>query len=206
MRKFNEFVQEKDTLEPLATILLEKGIDVVQFCDIFLETAEKTQDEEVILNELLSTLANMGRGAMNAVGNAFGSVAKGVGQGAAAAGRYVGNAAQNAGANLQQSAQPIANSYMQGAQGGQIKQATATLQSLQQQLKAMKFIHPEVDTMLRRIYLTLQRGSQNLQGNNNLRFGVGDKGVWRKGDQTPPIPTASFANPADAGATANAFV
>lgn len=204
MRTFNEYVQEKDTLEPLATILLENGIDVEEFSQLFLELATENKDEEVILNELLNTIANMGRGAMNAIRGAFGSVGQSagqgmnrLGQGAAQLGNKVASGAQAlgqkamqapgmAGKAIAKSAQPVVNSYMQGSQSGQIKQAIGTLQNLHQQLTSMKFVNPEVNHMFQRIFLTLQKGAENLKSNSASRFGVGENPVW----QRPTIPYA----------------
>ena len=205
IRSFNAFIEEKSVVEPLAILFVENDIDVEEFCDFVLESAEEGRTEDQILNEFLGALRDMLGGAANAAKSSFGNVGAGIGKGANAAAGAVGNAARQGanavggvarqglnaaaqganavggaikqGANAvgqaaKNSAQPVVNSYMQGAQGSKIKQTVSALNSLTQQLQGMQLKQgPQMVGVLKKIQMVLQRELQNTQGDATYRLG-----------------------------------
>lgn len=137
MRTFNEYREHREN-EELAALIVEAGLDPIEFCGYVLEVAARCESDEELYNELFGGLRQLGgaiaggvgRGVANAgraVGGAAMQGAQAVGRGAQAAGRgiaqgaqAVGGAAMNAGravgGAVQQGAQAVGNAVGQGAQ------------------------------------------------------------------------------------------
>jgi hypothetical protein len=194
MKTFTQYAQEK-SINNLASTLVAEGYDVeevVSYMNYVIESNEG-QDGEVVLNELLSGLMNVGKGLLggaargigaagNAVGNAAAAAGRGIGNAAAATGRglgaagnAVGNAAMAAGRGVGQgvgaAGQYMGDKYKQGEQGAQLQAATKQLNGVAQTLQKLGVSNPQVQQLFSQLNAHLAQLGQQVGGDRKARFG-----------------------------------
>lgn len=185
MRTFNEYREHKQE-EELATLIVEAGLDPVEFCGYVLEVAAQCETEEELYNELWGGLRQLGgalgQGAMNmarqgaqAVGNAASAVGNRLGQAASAVGNKVGQGVQAAQQGLQKAGQWAADQYQSGEMISQMQQAQKQVTDLKSNLEKMGFQSPMVQRSIDLIMRELQNAVGNVQGNRGQRFGAGSQ-------------------------------
>jgi Zn-dependent alcohol dehydrogenase len=175
MRKFNEFMSERNDLE-LATALVESGVDVNAWARQVIDVASQYElTEQDLYNEILGAALRGGLGALGGaaaqgMGNAMGAAARGVGNMANAAlnkakavGQGMANAANTAGQNIK-------GTFNQGANQGMLQAANKNIMQLRNQLLKMN-VAPQnvIDSHLN----SLTKQIQMLQQQNAANTGAG---------------------------------
>jgi hypothetical protein len=200
MKTFAQYAQEK-SINNLAATLVAEGYDVeevVSYMNYVIESNEG-QDGEIILNELLSGLMNVGKGLLGgaargigaagntignaamtagrgigAAGNAIGNAAMTAGRGIGTAGNSIGNAAMTVGRGIAQgvgtAGQYIADKYKQGEQGAQLQSATKQLNDVAQTLQKLGVSNPQVQQFFSQLKAHLTQLSQQVSGDRKARF------------------------------------
>lgn len=185
MRTFNEYRDHRENQE-LAALIVEAGLDPIEFCGYVLEVAARCESDEELYNELFGGLRQLG-----------GAIAGGIGRGAQAAGRAVMNAGRAVGGAVQQGAQAVGNAVGQGAQAvgnaakgagqwaanqyqsgemvAQMQNATKQVDALKQNLAKMGFASPSVEKAFQLLTRELQAGVTNVQADRSQRFGAGSQ-------------------------------
>lgn len=137
MRTFNEY-RESKTEEELAALLVEAGIDSDEFCDLVLETAGRTDNEDELIVELWGGVKNLAQGAWNGIKN-------------------------NVGPMMQQAGQAIGNSYKTGEKVTSVQKAQKSLTDLKASLEQLGFDQQSVSASLGSIHQQLQQAVANVQ-------------------------------------------
>jgi len=207
MRTLSEYRENREN-EELAALVVEAGLDPIEFCGYILEVAANCSGEEELYNELWGGLrqlggatagvgmgalgtgasalgqgiASAGRGAMNMAGRAAGAI----GRGAQAVGSAVGSGAQAVGQKMQQAGQWAADQYQSGEMITRMQQATKQIEDLRANLQQMGFASSQnVQRAFDMIKRELQTGIGRVESDRSMRFGPGSQVFGRRNTPAP---------------------
>lgn len=169
MKTFTEYASQR-SINNLAVTIVEGGYDIEEVTGLLNSIIEENeqQDGEVILNELLSGLMNVGKGLFN-------GGMSGIGQ----AGRYVGNkigqGVQSAYSGMKQGAQQagqyVGDKYQQGQQGAQLQAAVKQLNGVAATLQKLGVTNPQVQQLFSQLNAHLTQLGQKVAGDRTARVG-----------------------------------
>lgn len=202
MKTFTEYASQR-SISNLAATIVEGGYDIEEvtgFLNSIIEENEH-QDGEVILNELLSGLMNVGKGLV-------GGAMSGLKQGA----QYLGNKAvqgvQGAASGIAQGAkaagQYMGDKYQQGQQGAQLQGAMKQLQGVAATLQKLGVTNPQVQQLFSQLNNHLTQLSQRVAGDRTARVGPQGNVATQMPPSLPTARRASMPNPALFGAPTTA--
>jgi hypothetical protein len=158
MKTFTEYASQR-SINNLAVTIVEGGYDIEEvtgFLNSIIEENEQ-QDGEVILNELLSGLMNVGKGL---VGGAMSGLKQ--------AGSYLGNKAVQ---GVQGAGQYMGDKYQQGQQGAQLQAAMKQLNGVAATLQKLGVTNSQVQQLFSQLNTHLTQLSQRVAGDRTARVG-----------------------------------
>ena len=141
MRTFNEYREHKQD-EELATLIVEAGLDPIEFCGYVLEVAAQCDTGDELYNELWGGLKGLAQGAWNGVKN------------------NVMPMAQQA---FQKAGKWASDTYQTGQKTQDIQNAQKSLNDLKMSLEKLGFDQQSLTKSLGFIHQQLQQAVTNVQ-------------------------------------------